>query len=88
MTPTEWAGLAVAVFTLIAGFAGAVRWMVKHYLSELKPNSGSSMKDQISRLESALDEQRIDSISSRDRQEKKLDEMYRILLDHIDKLNK
>jgi hypothetical protein len=62
--------------------------MVKHYLSELKPNSGSSMKDQISRLETAVEEQRIDSIKSRDRQEKKLDEMYRMLLDHISSNNK
>jgi hypothetical protein len=46
------------------------------------------MKDQISRLESALDEQRIDSVISRDRQEKKLDEMYRILIEHIAKNEK
>ena len=51
MTPTEWAGLAVAIFTLIAGFAGAVRWMVKHYLYELRPNGGSSLKDKIDLLE-------------------------------------
>ena len=30
---------------------GMVRWLVKHYLSELVPNSGSSIKDQINRLE-------------------------------------
>jgi hypothetical protein len=41
------------------------------------------MKDQISRLESALDDQRMDSERSRDRQERKLDEMYKMLLDHI-----
>jgi hypothetical protein len=62
--------------------------MVKHYLSELKPNSGSSMKDQISRLEAAVDDQRVDSERSRDRQEKKLDEMYKMLLDHIIKFDK
>jgi len=28
-----------------------VRWLVKHYLNELVPNSGSSIKDQITRLE-------------------------------------
>jgi hypothetical protein len=28
-----------------------VRWLVKHYLNELRPNSGSSLKDQITRLE-------------------------------------
>lgn len=30
---------------------GMVKWLVKHYLSELVPNSGSSMKDQMNRLE-------------------------------------
>jgi hypothetical protein len=88
MTIQDWASLIVAILTIVSSIAFAIKWMVKHYLSELKPNSGSSMKDQISRLESAVDEQRIDSIKSRDRQEKKLDEMYKILLDHIDKLNK
>ena len=56
MSITEWAGLFVAVTTLVAGFAGAVRWMVKHYLSELKPNSGSSLKDQVNRLEERMDQ--------------------------------
>ena len=56
MTPNEWAGLAVAIFTLIAGFAGAVRWMVKHYLNELKPNGGSSIKDSVARLEERIDD--------------------------------
>jgi hypothetical protein len=55
MTPTEWAGLAVAVFTLIAGFAGAVRWLVKHYLYELSPNGGSSVKDKINLLEEKVE---------------------------------
>ena len=56
MTPADWAGLAVAVLTLVTGFAGAVRWMVKHYLNELKPNGGTSVKDQVNRLESRVDE--------------------------------
>ena len=51
MTPTEWAGLAVAVFTLVSGFAALVRWLVKHYLNELKPNGGSSLKDKVTHLE-------------------------------------
>ena len=88
MTVQDWASLIVAILTIVSSIAFGIKWMVKHYLSELKPNSGSSMKDQISRLESDLDEQRIDSIKSRDRQEKKIDDMYRMLLDHIDKLNK
>ena len=55
MTPTEWAGLAVAIVTLIAGFAGAVRWLVKHYLYELRPNGGSSLKDKVDGLEKQID---------------------------------
>lgn len=55
MTPTEWAGLAVAVLTLVAGFAGAVRWLVKHYLYELRPNGGSSLKDKIDLLEEKVE---------------------------------
>jgi hypothetical protein len=55
MTPNEWAGLAVAIFTLIAGFAGAVRWLVKHYLYELRPNGGSSLKDKVDGLEKQID---------------------------------
>ena len=88
MTIQDWAALILSILSIIAVLAGGIKWLVKHYLSELQPNAGSSMKDQISRLETALDEQRIDSISSRDRQEKKLDEMYKILLDHIAKLSK
>ena len=55
MTPTEWAGLAVAVFTLVSGFAALVRWLVKHYLNELKPNGGSSIKDKVNHLEEKVD---------------------------------
>jgi hypothetical protein len=55
MTPTEWAGLAVAILTLVAGFAGAVRWLVKHYLYELRPNGGSSVKDKVDLLETKVE---------------------------------
>jgi hypothetical protein len=56
MSPQEWAGLFVAIFTLVGGFATAVRWLVKHYLYELKPNSGSSLKDSVTRLEAQVEQ--------------------------------
>jgi hypothetical protein len=56
MSSTEWAGLAVAVATIVASFAGSIRWLVKHYLEELKPNGGSSVKDQVNRLEARVDQ--------------------------------
>lgn len=83
MTIQDWAALIVAILTIVSSVALAIKWLVKHYLVELKPNSGSSLRDAVTRLENAVDEQRIDSIKSRERQEKKLDEMYKILIDHI-----
>ena len=56
MSATDWAALIVAVMTILGGFATLVRWLVKHYLSELRPNGGSSVKDQVNRLESRVDQ--------------------------------
>ena len=55
MTPNEWAGLAVAITTLVGTLAITVRHLVKHYLSELRPNGGSSVKDQVNRLEEKVE---------------------------------
>ncbi len=55
MQAQEYAAIAVAVCTLIGAFATAVRWLVKHYLNELKPNSGSSLKDSVTRLEEKVE---------------------------------
>ena len=55
MTPADIATIAVAVSTLIGSFAIGVKWLVQHYLAELKPNGGSSMKDQVNRLEARVD---------------------------------
>jgi hypothetical protein len=55
MTAQDYATVAVAVCTIVGGFAASVRWMVKHYLNELKPNSGSSLKDSVIRLEEKVE---------------------------------
>lgn len=55
MSPQDAAALAVAVCTVLAGTAAYVQFMIKHYLSELKPNSGSSMNDRLSRVEAMLE---------------------------------
>jgi H+/Cl- antiporter ClcA len=52
----DYATIAVAVCTIVGGFVASVRWMVKHYLNELKPNGGSSVKDSVSRLERQVEE--------------------------------
>jgi hypothetical protein len=55
MQLADYATIAVSVCTIIGGFVAAVRWMVKHYLNELRPNGGSSMRDSINRLEERVD---------------------------------
>jgi hypothetical protein len=55
MQAQDYATVAVAVMTIVGGFLGAVRWLVKHYLNELKPNGGSSVKDSIARLETKVE---------------------------------
>ena len=55
MQAQDYATVAVAEVTIIGGFATAVRWLVKHYLNELKPNSGSSLKDSVTRLEEKVE---------------------------------
>jgi H+/Cl- antiporter ClcA len=56
MQAQDYATVAVAVLTIVGGFATGVRWMVKHYLAELKPNGGSSVKDSVARLERQVEE--------------------------------
>ena len=56
MQAQDYATVVVALITIVASFAGAVRWMVKHYLIELKSNGGSSMRDSLDRLEQRVDD--------------------------------
>ena len=55
MNAQDIAAGTVAVTTVIGSFIGLVKWLVKHYLSELKNNGGSSLKDQVDRLEVRVD---------------------------------
>lgn len=55
MDATQVLGLISTILVLIVGLELRVKSLVKTYLSELKPNSGSSIKDQITRLEQKID---------------------------------
>ncbi len=69
MTTNEWLGIAVALSTLIGSLAIGVRFLVKHYLSELKPNGGASLRDEQNRQGETIK-----------RLENRVDEIYRLLL--------
>lgn len=55
MTPEEWARIVVALITIFGAHAALVKFLTKHYLSELKPNGGNSLKDKVNQLEDKVD---------------------------------
>lgn len=65
----DWAGFAVAVATLIGSLAIGIRFLVKQYLSELKPNSGTNLRDQVE-----VNSQRLTRVEDR------VDQIYELLL--------
>jgi len=52
----DYLTIAVALIAIFSAMAGGIRWMVKHYLNELKPNGGTSMKDSMARMEQRIDD--------------------------------
>ena len=55
MSAADYAAWIVAVIAVLGGMASYTQFMIKHYLSELKPNGGGSIKDQVNRLETRVD---------------------------------
>lgn len=66
MAFNEWATIVLGVSSSILL---AIRWMVKYYLKELTPNSGGSIKDQVTRIE-----------ERQNRQEEKIDQILFFLI--------
>jgi hypothetical protein len=83
MSLEAWVGTIVGIVTIITSVGLGVKWLVKHYFdeikAELKPNGGSSIKDQVNRLEKDIKEADL----RRKEMSNKLDHMYEILLDYI-----
>ena len=99
MTPVETAnmilGIVISVGTIISITALGIRWLVKHYFDEikkeLKPNSGSSMKDQVTRLEGRMDKTdtlRKETYLKVEKLERKVDDLYDKLIEYLSKSNK
>lgn len=55
MTPTDWAMLVATILGIASTVLMGLRWLVKSFLYELKPNGGSSMKDKVNALEQKVD---------------------------------
>ena len=88
MLITETAALIVSIFTIVAFVVGSIKWLTKHYFdeirSEIRPNSGTSLKDQVTRLETRMTE----ANEMRKEMDAKIDKMFDTLLTHISKTEK
>lgn len=56
MTPEIIAAIAAGIVSVIASVAALTKWIITKFLKELKPNGGSSLKDQVNRLEKRVDD--------------------------------
>jgi len=95
MTIQDWLGLILTSLSILTVVGIGLRWVVRHYLKdvlhELKPNGGSSLKDQVNRLENnlhGLEKSQEEADQLRKQMNVKIDHMYEVLLDYIAKANK
>lgn len=88
MTIQDWLGLTLTALSILTVIGVAIRWVIRHYLKdvlhELKPNGGSSLKDQVNRLEAKVQEADL----KRKEMSNKIDHMYEVLLDYISRSSK
>lgn len=78
MSAIDTTALIVSICTIVAFATGSIKWLTKHYFDEIKaefkPNGGSSLRDQVDKLE-----------VNNARLEKKIDHVTDILISHIEK---
>jgi hypothetical protein len=57
MSASDWAAFAVSTVTILGALVASIRWLVKHYLSELKPdnNGRHNLEGRVARIEEKLD---------------------------------
>ena len=56
MTPEIISAVGAIVLGILGGFWAFMRYLVTKFLSELKPNGGSSLVDKVDRLEKRIDD--------------------------------
>ena len=56
MQAVDIAAICAAITTVFTGFFIGLKFLVKGWLNELRPNGGGSLKDQVTRLERRVDD--------------------------------
>ena len=82
--------ISVSLITVITSTALGVRWLTKHYFNEIKhemkPNSGASMKDQVTRIEGDILDLKNQNLKGEEYHEKldnKIDELTRMFVEYV-----
>ena len=52
---SEWIALTLGLIAILGAIYSGIRYLVKSIMSELLPNGGKSLRDQVNRIESRLD---------------------------------
>jgi predicted nucleic acid-binding Zn-ribbon protein len=91
----EWVPIVLGIIGITTAILAAIRFFIKYHVKEsmedirheLKPNGGSSMKDQITRLEEKQGnlEKKVDA--NQEKVEQKIDKIYDTLLSYVTKRN-
>lgn len=68
--------ILIGIVTIVSFAVISIKWLTKHYFDEIKaefkPNGGSSLRDQVNRLE-----------SNHSRLEDKIDNVTNMLVEHV-----
>jgi len=91
----EWVPIVLGIIGITTAILAAIRFFIKYHVKEsmedirleLKPFGGSSMKDQITRLEEKQGnlEKKVDA--NQEKVEQKIDKIYDTLLSYVTKRN-
>lgn len=83
-------GILVGISAIISSSALGVKWLVKHYFDdikhELKPNGGSSIKDQVNRLEKDvldLKDQNVKGEQYHEKLDNKIDHLTELFIEYV-----
>lgn len=82
--------IAISLITIITSTALGVRWLTKHYFQEIKheikPNGGTSIKDQVSRMESDILDLKVQNHKGEEYHEKldkKIDDLTKLFIEYV-----
>ena len=95
MTIADWLGIVLTSLSILSILGLVIRWALRHYLKdvlhELKPNGGSSLKDQVNRLEKdvvSLKDQNTKGEIYHEKLDSKLDRLTEMFVNYVSSQNK